>query len=745
MNKSQSIDRRKASIVLSVLAALIATPSRLRAVELPPVSIVDIRVGFAGHYKLGRWTPVEVLLSAGSNSVTGDLAIVVPDGDGAPTRIVERGVAIKANEKTWTRTYVKLGRPRAAIAVTFRSTDGATVAERTFSGDEIPVALGAASKSGAAKLVLELGSEIDLGSSIRFSDEGEPEESAVAYVDDPTRLPDRADGYDGVDLVVITTGKPEFYRHFSPAALDALDQWLHLGGRMLISVGRNGPELLSDSKPLERFVPGRFVNTISIRPYAALENFAGTRLPIKAAANANEQAGMKVARLQDIRGLVEASSGEAPLVIRSGIGFGELTFTTADLDKPPLADWQARPEFIAALLGRQARGTLSPAAEVKGQGMHYGYDDLVGQLRAALDHFPQGFVPFWLIATLAGGYILLLFPLDYLLGRRRLGATAGAAPAWPWVRFVALVAAIALGACALGLDWKGDRLQGNQADLLDIDVESGLARGHNWFGLYTPSSQTFSLALHPVWSGPHGEPVVASLSWLGLPGSGLGGMNAPATEMPLFHEPYDLSNGSADVSGVPLATWSSKCFTGRWTAPGCRLVKADLRENSDRQLAGTIQLADGVNGGFKLTRCALFYDRWAYPIDSFSANEPIDVARLESRTAETLLTERRLIAESSQASSYDQAGLDGARILQMMMFYKIAGGRKYTGLLNRAEHELDCSDQLALGRAVLVGVGPPAANIDVDGHPLPGDACAEHLSIYRFVIPVEKGPTQRGK
>ena len=728
-----------------------------RGAETAPITIADIRVGFAGHYKLGHWTPIEVLLSAGERAVQGDVEVVVPDGDGVPTRIIERGVALQAGEKRWVRLYVKFGRPHAAIAVSFRAADGAALAERTFSGDEVPVALGAGSKSGVGKLVLEFGSKLELGSAIRFSDEGEPEETAVTYVDDPAQLPDRWDGYDGVDLVVLTTSKPEFYRRLSVAAIEALDRWLHLGGRMVISVGKNGPELLPAGMPLARFAPGRFAKTISIRRLAALENFAGT--DVSAGAGADGQ-GLPVALLENIRGRVEASEGsppdEAPLVIRSGVGFGETTFVTVDLDEPPLSRWKARPEFITALLGKRSAGALSPAAEVKGQGMHYGYDDLIGQLRAALDQFPDvRFVPFWLIATLASGYILLLFPLDYLLGSRpwrrratdesatadtgrRLEAAATAAPVWPWVRFVALVALVSLGACLFGLHWKGDRLQGNQADVIDIDVASGLARGESWLGLYSPSSQRFSVALHPIWSGPHGEPVETQLSWLGVPGSGLGGMNAPATEMPLFREPYDLSDTTGVASGVPLATWSSKCFSGRWTAPNCRLISADLHENADRQLAGSIRLADGVQGGFKLTRCALFYDRWAYPIDSLSADEPIDVARLDSRTAETLLTERHLVSESDQSNPYDRAGLDRARVLQIMMFYKIAGGRKYTGLLNRYEHELDFSDQLALGRAVLVGLGPPAANVDIDGHPLPSDASAEHLSIYRFVIPVEK-------
>jgi hypothetical protein len=776
MHKSRFHALRVASIVFLAVIASAVYPGSARAADSTAVTIADIRVGFAGHYKLGCWTPVELLLSAGGRDVRGDLEVVVPDGDGVPTRVVERGVAIKANEKTWSRVYAKFGRPHAAVTVTFRSTDGANIAERTFSGDEVPVALGAGSKSGAAKLVLELGSQLDLGSSIRFSDEGEPEETAVAYVDDPAQLPDRWDGYDGVDLVVLTTSKPKFYRRLSAPVLDALDRWLHLGGRMVISVGKNGPELLPAGMPLSRIAPGRFVKTISTRRFAALESFAGTDISV---GNDADRPGLQIAMLTNVRGRVEASEGsppdEAPLVIRSIVGFGETTFVTADLDEPALSRWKARPEFIAALLGKRSAGALSPAAEVKGQGTHYGYDDMIGQLRAALNQFPDvRFVPFWLIATLAGGYILLLFPLDYLLGRRRHGPETGpnsvqhgpetghndgsaargtlgrsattALPAWPWVRFVALVALVSLGACLFGLRWKGDRLQGNQADVIDIDVASGLARGQSWFGLYSPSSQRFTVALHPIWSGPHGEPVETQLSWLGLPGSGLGGMNAPATEMPLFREPYDLSDTTGVASGVPLATWSSKCFSGRWTAPNCRLISADLHENVDRQLAGSIRLADGVQGGFKLTRCALFYDRWAYPIDALSAVDPIDVARLESRTAETLLTERHLVSESDQSNPYDRAGLDRARVLQIMMFYKIAGGRKYTGLLNRYEHELDFSDLLApgLGRAVLVGLGPPAANVDIDGHPLPSDASAEHLSIYRFVIPVEKPADRSG-
>jgi hypothetical protein len=733
-----------------LFVTLFAVATRAMASEVSPIQIDAIQVGFAGHYKLGYWTPVTVTLSAGSQDVRGDLEVVIPDGDGAPTRVVERGVALAAGEKKGTRLFLKFGRPHAAIAVTLRGTDGTVLAERVFSGDEVPAALTGNSKSGGTKLILEMGSSLEYGSAIRFSEEGDPEETAVVHLTDPSQWPDRWDGYDGVDYVVMTTGQPSIYSQIKPAVFEALDRWLHLGGRMLVSVGRNGQELLASGMPLARFAPGRFAKTLSLRRFGALESFAGTQEPLDTAGGATpgERAMLDVALLQGIRGRIEAYEGtqpeDAPLVIRSGVGFGVLTFIAADLDAPPISRWKARPELLAVLLDRSSSAGPAGAIEPRGQGAQYGYDDLIGQLRAALDRFPVvTFVPFWLVAMLAVGYILLLFPFDYFLGIKLVGRSAVRGAAWPWLRFGAIVVGVSLVGCLLGWNWKGDRLQASQAAVIDFDAESGLARGTSWSSLFSPSSRSYSLTLSPLWHAPHGAPVETQLSWLGLPGSGIGGMNAPPAELPLFTEPYDVSEMSGTAAPVPLATWSSKCFTERWSSPGNRIVKAELHENVDRQLTGAIQLADGVAEGFKLNRCVLFYDRWAYLIDSFSASEPIAVDRLEARTAETYLTERRVVNERDQSKPYDRGSLDPARVLQMMMFYKAAGGRKYTGLLDRYQHELDLSDQLLLGRAVLVGVGPPAAELQIDGQPLPPDYLGTQLTIYRFVFPVQQGSETR--
>jgi hypothetical protein len=741
--------RRTTIAVLATLVAFFAQCGFTAGDAAGNPSIDSLRIGFAGHYKVGYWTPVEVTLAAGAADVRGDLEVVVPDGDGVPTRVTVRELSLAAREKKSARLLVKFGRPHTDVAVTLRGADGEPIVERTFSGDEVPAALAGNAKAGGTKLILVLGSPLEFGSAIRFSDEGDPEETAVVHLDDPNQWPDCADAYDGVDNIVVTTGQPAVFRRAPAAALDAIERWLQLGGRMAVSVGRNAPELIAAGKPLARFAPGSFAEVRQEGRVGALETFAATQEPLNLGSDeSGAQTKLDFARLTQPHGRILASPEsrpeDAPLVIRSPVGFGQLTFLAVDLDLAPVSRWKARPELLAALLSSGAGATpAAGASEPQGQTTQYGYDDLTGQLRASLDRFPEvTFVPFWLVAILAVAYILLLFPFDYLVATKLFGRHredgALASPALPWLRFGAIVAGVALLACLLGWHWKGSRLQSTQAAVIDFDAESGLARGTSWSSLFSPSSRTYSLALSPQWHAPHGEPVETQLSWLGLPGSGIGGMNAPPAELPLFTEPYDLSAASGRIDHLPLAAWSSKCFTGRWIAPGNRVVQARLSENVDRQLGGTIRLADGVAPSFKLTRGALFYDRWAYVIDSFSTDEPITIDRLEARTAETYLTQKRVVNERAPSTPYDRSSVDPERVLEMIMFYRAAGGRRYTGVFDRYQRKLDFSDQLALGRAVLFGFGPSAAELQIDGKPIPLESKGADVTIYRFILPVQQ-------
>ncbi len=58
--------------------------------------------------------------------------------------------------------------------------------------------------------------------------------------------------------------------------------------------------------------------------------------------------------------------------------------------------------------------------------------------------------------------------------------------------------------------------------------------------------------------------------------------------------------------------------------------------------------------------------------------------------------------------------------------------------MNRYQSFVDLSDQIELGRAVLVGRGPAAASMEVNGAPLSESQMNRHDTIYRFLLPVAK-------
>ena len=76
------------------------------------------------------------------------------------------------------------------------------------------------------------------------------------------------------------------------------------------------------------------------------------------------------------------------------------------------------------------------------------------------------------------------------------------------------------------------------------------------------------------------------------------------------------------------------------------------------------------------------------------------------------------------------------RIVEVMMFHERAGATNYTGMLNRYQNFVDMSNELELGRAILVGRGPDGATVKINDEPASADDQSRHTSIYRFVLPV---------
>ncbi len=730
---------RKTLTTVCACLILVAAVSRLAFAEntadLPEVK--SIRLGFGNHYKLGCWTPVYVELSGalGDSGASGRFDIEAPDGDDVPAWFI--GPRIIWTEGATRTQYVRIGRPNSELKV--RLTKLGTLEEsppELLAGVSTPT--DALALPATNELIVQFGASIGLPEMFRRLELPEVERADVVTIDRPQRLPAWWYGYEGVDLVVIAGAPTVKQSLFDSQTAAALNQWVLRGGTLVVTCAANAEEVFGAESPMRQFAPGEL---------AGMATLTGLQLgPIESFARGEERLDVNSLRVPQWKNLaansfVKLRSSDVPLVVETPRGFGRVVYVALDLDKPPLAQWLGRNRFLEHLLGRHTQPAgHSGLDEGPQQGSRLGFVDLTGQLRGALDQFDGvQIIPFWLVATLALVYIAALAGLTYWVAVRWLQR-----PAVAWAILPIAIVLFSAIAYAMAYHAKGTGQKLNQIDLVDVDTEEHHARGTTWFNVFSAENTLLNLGIDPTFPAQQTrvgfEPTalyVPLLGWLGLPGGGLGGMNSRAVNLPLFDEPYQIDPLTGTMTGVPLSAWSTKSFVARWETAGGGIESA-LTESSDGRLRGSISNQLSV----PLTDCVLLFGHgesgWAYKLKTLppGGKANVDQDQFESQSLNTYLTKRRIVSSKDEAVGYDRASFDIGRIVEVMMFHERAGATNYTGLLNRYQNFVDMSNELDMGRAILIGRGPDGAQIKINDQPAPDDDQNRHTTIYRFVLPV---------
>jgi hypothetical protein len=268
-------------------------------------------------------------------------------------------------------------------------------------------------------------------------------------------------------------------------------------------------------------------------------------------------------------------------------------------------------------------------------------------------------------------------------------------------------------------------------EVVDVDLSTGAVRGRTWFSVYSPQADAYDLRLTASGS-TFVRPNDVRLSWLGLPGTGLGGMNSQIAGTAPFGRAYEQDRGT--LRQVPLAAWSSKAFAGRLLGQ-VEIQGAQLAERETEQPLGLLRNETGV----ALRDCVLFYKGWTYRLGTIEPGASADLGRSPRvLSVRSYLTGRRAVGDKEQATPYEPDSDELSRIAPMVMFHDMAGGTQYTSLSNRYFHALDLTGQLRLGRAVLLAAGPPASRVEISSIQDRDKRVEEELAFYRFVIPVDR-------
>ena len=736
------------------------------------VAIEHVRVGFAGKFKVGATTPIEVDLSGGKRPVRGQLSVSTTDSDGYAnvTESPYDPVEILPEQQQTAALMVQLGKVPCQFTVDLQLDSGRLIRQPFRDQQRTQGVL------THQQLVVAVGSDIGCAQALRQMPQGT--DIVLAALRDATELPREWQAYDGVDLVVLTmghsaAGSGQTILNMEPQRAAALAQWVALGGRLLISAGAHGADIIERGGALASLVPGTYEGTRALAEGSSVEKFSHAVAPLVAAGSVPSQPLPLVTILGNISGRVElaadARGDHQPLVIRAPHGLGQVVFVGFDLDAPLVAQWRDRPRFVVQLLGMLlGRGESDSRERPLQRVSHAGYQDLAGQLRGALDQF-RGVrvIPFSLIVAGAVVCIGLSSFGDYLLLKhvfRRMQGT--------WLTFPLWVLGFGTLAYGAALSWKGDQLRVRQIDMVDLDLQHEWVRGTTWAHVFSPRTSELDLSIRPLLSFPaQSASDGALISWLGLVGRGFGGLDSPAA-MEILAHPYRLEQGrrggnswQQTVQQFPLRVWSSRAVQGKWwhqglpaspKAKGQEAAGASwstLRRDDERSASPSSR--GELQGQFRnplpvpLEDIRLMYGRWLYRPSGTAATlapgEQMDVAKqMRGQLLDWALTRRRPLTGSTKSlvdvpTPWDIKSQDVPRIVEMIQFHEAAGGRHYTELSNCGLHALDLSDHLGLGRAILCGrVTQPAVALRNADKPLTdvADVRDETWVFYRVVFPV---------
>ncbi|MGQ9912771.1 MAG: hypothetical protein ACUVQQ_00360 [Thermogutta sp.] len=671
----------------------------LKPGDVTDVCIEEVRVGWAGARKPGFWIPVWITLSGGSTGGSGELFLSAPDSEGVVCTYPLDRVAVASNEKRIVESLIRLGRAGSAVTVEWRL-EGGRILRRTAGSGRPIIGAAEVGPSPEQPVVLQIGPE-------PLSENRQGGVAGDIYwvtVTDPQSLPRRSEAYQMVSAVILTTGTdPEFRRRLASCgeAWQALREWVASGGRLVLSVDESAADLFIPEGPLAWAVPGGLAGSVQLRKTAALETYAESPRPLVVRRG---EGLLKAAQTPGFQGVVSAKEGNIPLVLRRQYGFGTVVLCTFDLSHRAIREWSQKDRLLDRLLDREdmhaGRGAEQRTL------MHHGFNDLSGQLHAALELFHGvTFVPFSTVAILLGVYFVLVGPLDYLLLGRYFPDRR-----WTWLTFPLILVIVCVSAWKLGEAWKGRGVLVNEVGLLDVDVEGGRVRGIAWANFFTSKAGLFDVTPNEEsWNALGSRPASASVGWFASPGRGLGGMEGASLEFgePLGNYTCRMAGPAARLEGLPVAAQATRAVSAVWEGSRERpYVETDL---SDRQ-----QLLNGTVANkfpFALDDAVMIYRGWVYFVGRLepgaSWRPRVGEDRRELRA---WLNDRRVetVGEGVQQQArqvvapYDRSSRDLWYILRMMLFYRAAGGDGYVRLWNSQFAYLDATDWLENGRAILL-------------------------------------------
>ena len=674
---------------------------------------IDVHCGIDGVYRASQWSMFRTLDPAAKIAMVETL-----DGD---------GVRVQYRQPESNPRNVSYAVPGGSYGpLTIRSAE-ATLYDGRLSGRPI---------EPNVPWVVVLGDTLGVEAIGKNELLGKEATVAVSVIDDAIKCPDRRLGFSGVDLVIIGSGGMPVLSKLSTDQSHAIVDYVKHGGRLLLHLGADVRSLFDAAPWLKELA--------TIEPADA---------PIQLDPAAVETYMSSQSRLETLTGAVLPAKGGSTLIsgrtlnrqpariaVEFTAGFGRVTVAAMALDSPAIREWPQRTGLVNRLCGNLFVSEIDARRDSK-DNSSVGYNDFVGQVRAALDRFElRRRVPYSVVSLIILALAALIGPIDYLVVNRVIGR-----PLIGWITFpVTVLAFVALILVASGRipgiaadTVATEQVYVNRIDIVDLDLTGSMPRGRGWSWnqLHGMSAQqvNFAASLDNRWAeGSASMPVTAPF---GYPGATFGGISIAGEDVHTPSYSVQLHEGTegmwSEVSQVPLPPGGSKGLVSTWEfKPRIASLSSLRRKRGSELLEGSISNpleVDIYNG-------ALVFGEWVYLLPSrFRPGQTIEnIETLRQKNFRWLLARREALENSSRSEPWNPTMYDDTqRMAELLMFSDISGGREYTGLANRPLKFLDLGYMLGPQQAILFGqVKEPELKVD-----LPVERVS--TSVVRAILNVE--------
>ena len=206
----------------------------------------------------------------------------------------------------------------------------------------------------------------------------------------------------------------------------------------------------------------------------------------------------------------------------------------------------------------------------------------------------------------------------------------------------------------------------------------------------------------------------------------------------------DPKKQAISVSQLPVDVYASRSVHGlSWGQVDFPEMPTLLSDIED-QIQGEVRNPLPVD----LRECVLCYGRLAYPVGTLPAGGGTIIDRFGAKKISSRLTRWKVdMDHKGQSTAWNRKSLDVERILEIMMFHDAAGGSRYTSLLNRFQGDVDFSDHLEQGTALLVGKVKRSPTQMLDGIEVESTSSKEpdgaQVTFVRILMPVQPKASNR--